>query len=820
MAAWISDLRHGARMLVRNTGSSMMAVLTLGLAIGATTAIFSVVYGVLLRPLPYPNPDRLTAIWEVNHRGGLSRLADPNFDDFHDRNGTFAAMARYTSTVQSIAGPDEPTRTLVTAVSRDFFTVFGVQAAKGRTFSPDDARIGAAPTAVVSDRYWKRSLGASLSSGASLSERTLRFENREYAIVGVMPAGFEFPASADIWVPAELDPEHTSRTSHNFYGVGRLKDGATVEQAGADLSRIAKDIIRQSPDQQGDYLLQDATALSLQASLTRRVGSTLYILLGAVGFLLVIGCANVTNLLLAQAAARRRELAIRHALGAGRGRLARQFLAESLVLLTPSCAIGLLLAWLGLRALLALAPPDLPNQDRVSMDAAVLTFAMAVSATVAIGLGLVTAVRAGRRDSREALTDGARGQTSASGQRIGRVIVVVQMALTVVLLVGAGLLGRSLLRALAVNPGFRTQGIVAIDLNMPYSEDPAAQARLIPFYTQVFDRLRTIGGTTDVAATTSIPLTGGMPDGLFLKLSPSEAPKKMDDVRSFFQQKDKLGTADYCAVTPEYFRVLDIPLVRGRVMDDHDRADGQHVAVINEALARSEWPGVDPLGKTIEFGNMDGDLRLLTIVGIVGDTHDSGLEQAPRPTVYVDLMQRPHFSTTVVMRSTSDASATIPAARAILKQLAPEVPPRIRTFDQIYAASLGSREFNLSLVAVFAVTALILAVAGVYGVLAHGVAQRRREIGVRMALGASRGNVLRKILGQGLATIGAGVLVGILAAIALSRTIESLLFGVTPTDPLAFAAVITLLVLTAGAACYVPARRAMNSNPLDALREG
>jgi predicted permease len=358
-----------------------------------------------------------------------------------------------------------------------------------------------------------------------------------------------------------------------------------------------------------------------------------------------------------------------------------------------------------------------------------------------------------------------------------------------------------------------------MDLAMAYSEDPAAEARLVPFYTRLFERLRAVPGMTDVAAATGVPLTGGWPDGLFLKLSASEAPTKMDDIRTLFQQKDKLGTGDYCAVSPGYFRAVGIPLVRGRFMDDHDRADGPHVAVISESLARAEWPGVDPIGRTIEFGNMDGDLRLLTIVGIVGDTHEAGLEQAPRPTVYVDLMQRPHSSFTVVMRSGLELSALTGAARAAVKELAPDVPPRFRTFSQIYAASLGSRRFNLTLVGVFAGTALILAIAGIYGVLAHSVAQRRREIGVRMALGASRGQVLRQVLGQGLTTVVIGVAIGAAAAIGLSRTVESLLFGVTPTDPAAFAIVIGTIVAVATLACYLPARRAMNGDPIEALRD-
>jgi putative ABC transport system permease protein len=809
------DLRHAGRVLVKNSSASAIAVFTLALAIGATTAIFTVVYGVLLRPLPYPAPDRLMAVWEVNHRGTYSRLADPNFDDFRDRNHSFSAMAKFTDWVTSVAGTAEPARATVATVSRDFFTVLSVQPSLGRGITAEDARIGAAPVAVVSHRYWTQSL----RSSASLSSFHLRIEDRVYTVVGVMPAGFQFPAKADVWVPAELSPENTSRTSHNYQGIGRLRDGVSAAQAAADISGIAKDVIRTSPEH-GDYLLADATAMPLQSSITRRVGSTLYVLLGAVCFLLLIACANVTNLLLAQAAARQRELAIRHALGAGRARLIRQFVTEAILLLTISCLGGLLIAWLGTSALLSLAPADLPRVDDVSMNWAVMAFAMSLSALVAIALGLLTATRAARRDPREALVDGARGQTgSASSQRVGRIVVAAQMAMTVVLLVGAALLGRSLLRVLSVDPGFRTDGIVAMDLALPYSEDPAAKARLSPFYSDVFDRLRAIPGVDEVAAANAVPLDGGLPDGLFLMIAPQELPKNMQDLAGYFQQKDKLGTADYCAASPAYFHALGIPLIRGRLFDDRDGPNAPPVALITESLARSRWPNTDPIGATVEFGNMDGDLRLLTIVGIVGDTREYGLEQPARPTMYVNLMQRPRFSVTVVMRSSADPQAITTAARGVLREAAPDVPPRFRTFAQIYSASLGARHFNLTLVAVFAGTALALAVAGIYGVMTYSVTQRRKEIGVRVALGASPGQVFRIILGQGLITTAIGVTIGIIAALGLTRTMESLLFGVRPTDPVTFGAVIAVLAGVATLACYLPARRATDADPMEALRQ-
>ena len=814
MGSFLLDLRHAARVLFKNLGATSVAVFTLALAIGATTAIFSVVYGVMLRPLPYPSPDRLMAVWEVNHRGTYSRLADPNFDDFRDRNHTFTAMAKFSSWVTSVSGTHEPVRATVAPVSRDFFTVLGMQPFLGRGIGIEDARIGAVPVAIVSHRYWVQSLG----STATLSTVHLRIESRQYAVVGVMPAGFDFPAKVDVWIPAELDPENRSRTSHNFQAIGRLRDGASGVQAAADLSSIAKDIVRNSPEQ-GDYLLADATAVSLQTSLTRRVGSTLYVLLGAVFFLLLIACANVTNLLLAQAAARQHELAIRQAIGAGRVRLIRQFVTEALAMLTTSCLGGLLIAWLGTAALLSVAPPDLPRLEDVSMNWPVLTFAMGLSALVAIGLGLFTALRSTRRDPRTALADGTRGQTSgASGHRVGHIVVAVQMALTIVLLIGAALLGRSLLRVLSVNPGFRTDGIVTMDLAMPDADDPQAKARLTSFYRDLFDRLHAIPGVEDVAAANAVPMDGGLPDGLFAVVTSTETPT-MEGLEGLFQDKTRLGTADFCVVSPAYFRALGVPLVRGRLLDDRDGPNAPHAAVISESLARARWPNADPIGASVEFGNMDGNLQPLTIVGIVGDTREYGLEQPPRPTMYVNLMQRPRSWVTVVMRSSADPAGVTAAARGVLRQVAPDVPPRFRTFAQIYSASLGTRHFNLILVAVFAGTALLLAIAGIYGVMTYSVVQRRKEIGVRVALGASPGHVFRSIFGQGLMTTAIGAAIGIIAAIGLTRTIESLLFGVTPTDPVAFASVVGVLIAVAALACYFPARRATVADPIAALRD-
>ena len=708
-------------------------------------------------------------------------------------------------------GPSEPTRSTVAAVSKDFFDVLGVSPILGRRLAPGDAGAGAEPVIIVSHGYWRRSLGSS----QDLARSKLRIENRVYSVVGVMPPGFQFPAGADLWLPVDLDPENASRTSHNFLAIGRLRDGVSVAQARSELSAIARRIARASAEQ-GDYLLADAATIPLRASLTARVGSTLYTLLAAVLFLLLVACANVANLLLSQAAARGRELAIRHALGAGSGRLVRQFVTEALLLAACGCAAGVLVALWGLGGLLALAPPDLPRLESVSVSWPVLTFAVGISLLVALGLGVFVAVRA---TSRAPLLDAGRGQAgSYASRRAGRLVVAAQLAITLVLLVGAGLLGRSLLHVLSVDPGFRTDNVVTLDLSMPYAEGPAAKARLSQFFSSAFERLGATPGIEELGVASSVPLDKGLPDGMFLLMSPQEVPARPEDLGRFFAPKERQGNADFCVASSGYFRALGIPLVRGRLFDEHDGYDQPHVALVSESLASIRWPNQDPLGRSIEFGNMDGDLRILTIVGVVGDTRESGLEQPPRPTVYVNAFQRPSFTSTVVIRTSGDPRSVIGAARTILRDIAPDVPPSFRSLPAIHSASLGSRRFNLTLVVGFAATALLLAVAGIYGVTSYNVEQRTREIGVRVALGAARHEVLGMILGQGLRTALAGIAVGVPGALALTRTMQSLLFDVKPADPLTLLSAAAVLLGVAALACYVPARRATRVDPMLALR--
>jgi len=470
--------------------------------------------------------------------------------------------------------------------------------------------------------------------------------------------------------------------------------------------------------------------------------------------------------------------------------------------------------------LVALAPGNLPRLDSVSISIPVLVFAFLLSPAVAVGLGAFVAVRATSGDLRKGLLEGGRGQAgSQSSQRIGRAIVAAQMAITLVLVVGAGLLGRSLMKVLEVNPGFRVEKIVTMDVSLPWVEDPKAKAGQGMFFSNLLDRLKQIPGVRRVGATSALPLVeGGLPDGMFLLMTPDEVPKSPDEFGRLSQQKERIGIADFCVATDGYFQILGIPLIRGRIFDQRDAADSPHVAVISESLARDRWPGQDPIGHTIEFGNMDGDLRLLTIVGIVGDIHEYGLDAPPRPTVYVNLFQRPRSTITVTMLSDADTQSVTSAARGMLQELNPEIPASFRMFSQVYSDSLGARRFNLILIASFGIAALLLATAGVFGVMAYSVSRRTHEIGMRVALGASSGDVLRMILGQGLRTALMGVVIGLAGSLALTRTVESLLFGVTPTDPLTFAGVILLLVGAALAACYIPARRAARVDPLEALR--
>lgn len=830
MGRLIQDVRYGWRMLAKNPGFTAVALLTLALGIGATTAIFSVVYGVLLRPLPYPNPEQLVSVKEVASDGHLMAFTDPNFRDLDDMNHTMSAMAKGAGDEVTVSGGNAPARVRVEEVSRDFFRVLGVAPILGRGFSPEELRQGGTPAILASYGYWKEHL----NSSPDLSPFKLKVAGYVFSVVGVLPPSFDYPERTALWLPAEFFGDQSpSRTAHNWpMVIGRLRGGATLGQARADLSAIAR---RLHDQYKPEIDMTDANVTRLWQAMTASVRSALLVLLGAVAFLLLVACANVTNLLLARAAARERELAVRAALGAGRGRLVGQFLTESLLPSLAGGALGVLLAIWGVDGLLALAPPNLPRIEDVSVNLPVLLFAFGISVLVAAGLGIVTAMRATKADPQAALAEGSRGAAgSLASRRLARGLVAAQVAVTLVLLVGAGLLGRSLLRVLSVDPGFRTTHIVTMELEVPKlaggSEfnfaGQVADTRPAQFMNQLFDRLRGIPGVEEVGGVSTIPLgpNGDCPEGGFLFLSqpPQFDPNKPGDEARL----DRLwsttpgGEADYCVASIGYFKALAIPLLRGRLFDEHDTPNAPHVAVVSESMARATWPNQNPLGRTIEFGNMDGDLRLLTVVGVVGDVHYRSLEKPPEPTVYVDYTQRLRGGRdfTVVVRAATPPGVLLNDGRRILHELAPDVAPRFQTFQDVFSASLNARRFNLVLVGVFAASALLLAAVGIFGVMAYWVSQRTREIGVRVALGARAADVHRLVLGQAAWTAAAGVLAGIFGAFGLTRIMKSLLFGVSATDPATFAGVALLLALVALLASYLPARRATKVDPIEALR--
>jgi len=808
------DVKFAIRVMTKSPAATCVMIFSLALAIGANTAIFSAVYGVLLRPLPYPKPDQIVSVSEVNPKGHLMHFADPNFEDFRSMNTTLQGLAEFESSVESVTGTPDPVRAVASEASADYFPIFKATPILGRLFNSDEQRFGGAPAALVSYSFWKQALGGN----QNLSQLHLTIENFDFPVVGVMPTGFAYPAETEIWVPRELNERLASRTAHNWRVVGRLRDGTSIAQSRAELSALAHRLKQQYGQ---DILMVDASVVPLQTAIAGTSRSPLLLLLGAVGFLLLVACANVANLMLARAAARQRELAVRASLGASRWRLIRQFLTESLLLSLIAGVLGVFAAEWGLDGLLAAAPSTLPRTSDIAIDIPVILFTLAVCVLVAVGLGVLTALRATSAKARLNLGEAGRGQAGATQtQRIGRFIVASQLAVTLILLVGAGLLGRSLLRVLSVDYGFRTENVFADNLPLSFTETKEAAAQRVQLITNILDRLRRLPGVESVGAANGLPLADDISDGTFVIVNPGEPVPTEANLEKLFHNPERTYDADFGVASEGFFETLGIPLIRGRLFDARDTTGAPQVAVISKSLADAKWPNQDPIGRTIEFGNMDGDMHLLTIVGIVGDIRMASLELPPRPTVYVDYRQRPRRTSDlyVFVRTKGSPVSLYPATREIVHDLAPEAPPKVATLTQVFTASLGARRFNLILIGGFAVTALLLAIAGIYGVMSYTVEQRTREFGIRMALGARRGDVLGLVLRQGAITAVIGVAVGVLGALGLTRLIESFLFGILATDPETFIGVVLLLTFVALLASYLPARRATRVDPIIALR--
>ena len=792
----LRDLRYAFRVLRSRIGFSAAAVISLALGIGACTAIFSVVDGVLLRSLPYPDADRIVQLREVSEKGARMPVTEPNYLDARARSESLEAIAQYSGSLTTVTGGNEPVRTRAFGVSGDFFRVLGVQPVVGRAFLPEESQPGGRTVAVVSYGFWQRLLGEK----TDLTNKKLNLFDRSFDVVGVMPAGFSFPRETEVWIPREVFPAQTSRTAHNWSVIARVRSGVPVEQARADVSAIGKQL-RVEHGTQTDAV--DFALIPLQEYLVGKVRSGLLILLGAVGFLLLIACANVANLMLAQITARQKELAVRAALGATRWRLARQFISESLLLALIAGSLGVVLSFWGVNLLLGVDQKALPRVDEIGVDARALMFTLGLSFLVATGLGLVPALKSSATDLVASLKEAGRGQSSgAASSRLRSLLVVSQVALTLVLLIGAALLGKSFLGLLQIDPGFRIESAVAMDLSLASAEDEKQDKQLARFSQQLLERLGQIPGVAAVGGVNSLPMTGSGSNGTFLIDNNPAAT----------------GYAEYRVASPGYFVTMGIPLLRGRLFEQTDTAESLHIAVISQSLARKVWPDEDPIGKRIQFGNMDGDKRLLNVVGIVGDVHEK-LDSEVRPTVYADLFQRPQQSSvSIVARANIGTAALISTMRGELRALDPQLPANFRTLGQVFSSSLDDRRFNLILFGVFAVVALMLAITGIYGVMSYSVTQRTNEIGIRIALGAKASDVLKLVVGQGMLLAALGLVTGLAGAFALTRLMSSLLFAVSATDLTVFAGVTALLASVALFACYLPARRALKVDPMVALR--
>jgi putative ABC transport system permease protein len=806
------DVRYALRTLARSPGYAAAAVLTLALGIGANTAIFSVVYGVLVRSLPYPDSGRIVDLAETNAAGRPMSVCDPNFRDVKEQSHSFAALSEWASFPTSVSGGTEPVRTLETMVSNDFFDALGVQPALGRRFAAEELRTGGTPVVVVSHSFWDRFL----SGERDLSRLQLRFDGDLYRVIGVMPPGFQFPRDSQLWTARDRRGPQQSRSAHNWHVVGRLGTGVSLAAAQGDVRVIAERIKREHGQ---DADLVGASVVPLKDALVGRVQPALLLLLAAVGFLMLVAGANVTNLTLARTAARRREMAVRTALGASRGSLLRVLLAETLLVALAGGAAGVLLSVWSLGAIRALSGPSLPRAAEIALDLPVLGFAMALSVLSAF----LIAAAASRRPAESRLQDlaGARGAgPSYEATRTQGILLGVQAAMTALLLAGLALFARSFLRVLAVQPGFRAEGVLAMDLYPPDAETDVEKARRVELIDRLLTRLSSIPGVERVGAVGSLPLGSDMANGTFLFMDGDPAPATMAEFERLMHDPNRTGDASYCPVTGSYFQTMGIPLLQGRLFDERDGPDAPHIALISAALARQAFANRQPIGQKIEFGNMDGDTRLLTVVGVVGDVRPRSLEAPAERLIYVNFPQRPQagFALTTVMRINGNPATVAAAARTAIAEIDPTLPPRFRALDAIVSDSLAARRFSLTLLALFGALALSLAAAGIASVTAFAVARRRPELGIRLALGAKPSDLFRLLVSRHVRIIAAGTGVGLLAAALSARLLKTQLYGVPPFDPWSFAAS-TLVLLSIGlAACAGPARQASRIDPTEALR--
>jgi putative ABC transport system permease protein len=819
MGNWLhsvmSDCRYGARQFHKNLGFTLVAVLTLALGIGANTAIFSVINSVLLRPLPYHDPDDLVMLWESNsqHVNPHNTVSPPNFLDWQSRNSVFSSMAFIFDERDNLTGNGDPEEVVVQDVSTNFFSMLGVNPLLGPGFTPENGQPGHGNVVIFSYGLWKERF----AGDPSIVGKSILLNGRPQTVVGVTPQNFNWfikdgsltGAKPQMWSPF-LFPQafHDHKQMGRFMTVAaRLKPGVTHSQAQIEMSTIAARLEQEDPDFDGHW---GVNVVSLRDQVSGDLRPALWILFGAVAFVLLIACANVSSLLLARAGSREREMAIRTAIGASRWRIARQLLIESLLLALIGGGIGVALAVWGTNTLLTASPKNLFDLRVVSMDLRVLLFAVAATLLAGLLFGFLPSYISAHSRISETLKEAGRGSSSASRRAFARnAFVVAQLGLALVLLTGSGLLIRSFVRLIGVDPGFDTARLLTFKIALPRSKYSTDQVR-VAFFQQLLSRISTVPGVRSASIESFPPLTGlGAATGVRLL---SQRSLALSD----------LPVANVRVVGPDYFGTMSIPLRAGRLFNTQELATEKHVTVINQAFADKYLHGVNPLGqKAVIYMKSDAEAenQPSDIIGVVGDVHQLGLDTAPEPTVYWPHSELVMSGMTILARTSNDPLALLSTIRNQVQQLDPELPmAAIATMDQLLADSLSRSRFTMLLLGIFAVVALVLAAVGIYGLIAYSVTQRTQELGIRIALGAQRRDVLRLVLTQGTRLTLLGVAIGVLAALALSRVLGTLLFGVSATDPLTFAGVAGLLVVVALLACFIPARRATRVDPMIALR--
>jgi len=802
------NLTYSVRMLLKRPSLTIVAIIAMGLGIGANTAIFSVVNTVLLRPLPFQQPEQLvTLATEQRDQAldGRGTFSVPDLLDLQSRASTLEAVASVQRSGTMVTEGGEPERLIGAVVTADYFQVFKVNPILGRVFTRDEDKPGGPSVIVISYSLWQRRYGGDrniIGREVDLGGKT--------TVIGVLPAGFEFPISdekQDYWEPmmsaAFLTPQTRETRDDRFLGVvGRMKSGVAIEQAKAELDVLSKQIEQQYPKTNTNIVF---TVGSMHEDITRDYRPALLVMFGAVGLVLLIACANVANLLLARIAARQKEVAIRTALGASRGRIVMQFLIESMLLSLAGGAVGLLLATWGVTMLVAYGPSDVPRLQEVGLDRYVLGFTFGATVLTGLLFGLAPALQAAKPNPNNTLKESGRGPSQTGRSRMRSALIVSEVALSLMLLVGAALLINSFVRLLKTNAGFNPSGVLALDIPLSRTRYPKGEQQAATFQ-QLLQQMKTVPGVRDVALTSNVPLTD-----FDVQLSFNI------EGRPPYKPGEEL-VAEYTVVSSDYFRAMNIPLQRGRELSENDTKGMPEVLVVTDAFVKRFFPGEDPIGRRLVFDGPDKTPR--EIVGVVGDVKRKGLDADVQPEVYVSYLQRPDRRLNVLLKTDlRDAGQLIQPARAAVKAFdSNQIIWRTHTLDQLLSTSVAPRRFNMLLLGIFAAVALVLAAVGLYGVMSYSVSWRTHEIGIRMALGAKRANVLRLVVRQGMTMALIGLAIGLVGAFSLSRVLKSLLYGVSSTDPLTFAIVSVVLLAVALLACLLPARRATRVDPLVALR--